>query len=176
MTEVVQLLKAGAIQEILYPTWLANPVVVPKKSGKLRVYIEYTNLNDACPMDHFPLPRIEQMVDAIAGYKRLSFMDAYRSYHQIALAKEDQEKMAFISPRGTYCYNVIPFALKNARATFQRAVTKMFPSKLGKNLEAYIDDMVCKSKLGVDHLQDLGEIFAILKEHKASPKCREVCI
>ncbi|XP_058211606.1 uncharacterized protein LOC131323781 [Rhododendron vialii] len=68
-TEVDQLLKAGAIREILYPTWLANPVVVPKKNGKLRVWVDYTNLNDACPMDRFPLPGIEQMVDAIAGYE-----------------------------------------------------------------------------------------------------------
>lgn len=81
-------------------------------------------------------------------------MEAYRGYHQIALVKDDHEKTAFIFPRGTYCYNVVPFRLKNARATFQRAITKMFLAKLGKTLEAYIDDMVYKSKLGVDHLGD----------------------
>ncbi|XP_058217376.1 uncharacterized protein LOC131328449 [Rhododendron vialii] len=117
MTEVDQLLKAGAIREVLYPTWLANPVVVPKKNGKLRVCVDYTNLNDACPMDRFPLPRIEQMVDATAGCEHLSFMDTYRGYHQIALAPKDQENTAFISPRGTYCYKVVPFGLKNAGAT-----------------------------------------------------------
>lgn len=145
MTEVDQLLKAGAIQEILYPTWLANPVVVPKKNGKLRVCVDYINLNNACPMDRFPLPWIEQMVDATAGYERLTFMDAYRGYHHIPLAKEEQEKTAFIAPRGTFCYNVLPSGLKNAGATFQSATTKMFFGKLGKMMEAYIDDMVCKT-------------------------------
>ncbi|XP_058216592.1 uncharacterized protein LOC131327440 [Rhododendron vialii] len=166
MAEVDQLLEAGVIREVLYPSWLANPVVVPKKNGKLRVCVDYTNLNDACPMDRFPLPRIEQMVDATVGCERLSFMDAYRGYHQIALAPEDQEKTAFISPRGTYCYKVVPFGLKNAGATFQRSITKMFPGMLGRILEAYIDDLVCKSMFARDHLRDLGEVFAVLKQRK----------
>ncbi|XP_058223229.1 uncharacterized protein LOC131332938 [Rhododendron vialii] len=164
IAEVNQLLEAGIIREVLYPTWLANPVVVPKKNGKLRVCVDYTNLNDACPMDRFPLPRIEQMVDATAGCERLSFMDAYRGYHQIALDPEDQEKTAFISPRATY--KVVPFGLKNAGATFQRSITKMFPGMLGKKVEAYIDDLVCRSRFARDHLQDLGEVFAVLKQRK----------
>ncbi|XP_058223017.1 uncharacterized protein LOC131332738 [Rhododendron vialii] len=166
IAEVNQLLEAGAIREVLYPTWLANPVVVPKKNGKLRVCVDYTNLNDACPMDRFPLPRIEQMVDATAGCERLSFMDAYRGYHQIALDPEDQEKTAFISPRGTFCYKVVPFGLKNAGATFQRSITKMFPGMLGVKVEAYIDDLVCRSIFARDHLRDLGEVFAVLKHRK----------
>lgn len=80
MKEVDQFLEVRVIREVLYPT-KANTVVVPKKNGKLRVCVDYTNLNDACPMDRFPLPRIEQMVDATTGYKRLSFLDAYRGYH-----------------------------------------------------------------------------------------------
>ncbi|XP_058189588.1 uncharacterized protein LOC131307197 [Rhododendron vialii] len=166
MTEVDQLLEAGVIREVLYPSWLANPVVVPKKNGKLRVCVDYTNLNDACPMDRFPLPWIEQMVDATAGCERLSFMDAYRGYHQIALDLEDQKKTAFISPQGTYCYKVVPFGLKNAGATFQRSITKMFPGMLGKIVEAYIDDLVCRSTFARDHLRDLGEVFAVLKRRK----------
>ncbi|XP_058192044.1 uncharacterized protein LOC131309421 [Rhododendron vialii] len=166
IAEVNQLLEAGVIREVLYPTWLANPVVVPKKNGKLRVCVDYTNLNDACPMDRFPLPRIEQMVDATAGCERLSFRDAYRGYHQIALDPEDQEKMAFISPRGTFCYKVVPFGLKNAGATFQRSITKMFPGMLGVKVEAYIDDLVCRSMFARDHLRDLGEVFAVLKHRK----------
>ncbi|XP_058218439.1 uncharacterized protein LOC131329357 [Rhododendron vialii] len=166
MTEVDQLLEAGVIREVLYPTWLANPVVVPKKNGKLRVNVDYTDLNDACPMDRFPLPRIEQMVDATAGCECLSFMDAYRGYHQIALDPADQEKTAFISPRGTYCYKVVSFSLKNAGATFQRSITRMFPGMLGKKVEAYIDDLVCRSRFARDHLRDLGEVFAVLKQRK----------
>ncbi|XP_058202708.1 uncharacterized protein LOC131317152 [Rhododendron vialii] len=166
MTEVDQLLEAGVIREVLYPTWLANPVVVPKKNGKLRVCVDYTDLNDTYLMDRFPLPRIEQMVDAMTGCEHLSFMDAYRGYHQIALDSEDQEKTTFISPRGTYCYKVVPFGLKNAGATFQRSITKMFPGMLGKTVEAYIDDLVCRSTFARDHLRDLGEVFAVLKRRK----------
>lgn len=114
IAEVGRLLDAGAIREVQYPTWLANTVVVPKKNGKLRVCVDYTNLNDACLKDCFPLPLIDQLVDATAGHARLSMMDAYSGYHQIAMAVEDQEKTAFISPRGTYCYKVMPFGLKNA--------------------------------------------------------------
>ncbi|XP_058211474.1 uncharacterized protein LOC131323643 [Rhododendron vialii] len=137
-----------------------------EENGKLRVCVDYTNLNDACPMDRFPLPRIEQMVDATVGCERLSFMDAYRGYHQIALDPEDQKKTTFISPRGTYCYKVVPFGLKNAGATFQRSITKMFPGMVGKTVEAYIDDLVCRSTFARDHLRDLGEDFAVLKQRK----------
>ena len=83
--EVDQLLKARFIRETLYPEWLANPVLVKNKSGKWRVYIDFTNLNEACPKDPFPLPRINQTVDATVGYELLSFMDAYSGYNQIKM-------------------------------------------------------------------------------------------
>ena len=79
--EVDNLLKAGFIREVKYPEWLANVVVVPKKRGKWRVCIDYTDLNDACPKDSFPLPRIDQIVDASAGHGMLSFLDAFSDYH-----------------------------------------------------------------------------------------------
>ena len=84
----------------------------------------------------------------------MSFLDAYSGYHQIAMFSPDQENTAFITPRGLYCYKVIPFGLKNAGATYQRMVTKMFKEKLGVSMEAYIDDMVVKSKKKEDHLID----------------------
>ena len=115
--EVSRLLEAKAIREIQYPTWIANTVVVKKKNRKFRVCVDYTNLNDACPKDPFPLSRIDQMVDATSGHERLSFLDAYRGYHQIPMDPADAEKTAFISPRGIYCYQVMPFGLKNAGAT-----------------------------------------------------------
>ena len=100
--------------------------MVKKKTGKWRVCVDFTDLNKACPKDSFPLPKIDQLIDATAGHDRMSFLDAYRGYHQIPLYAADQEKTAFITPRGTYCYKVMPFGLKNAGATYQRLVTKMF--------------------------------------------------
>ncbi|GMP41866.1 hypothetical protein CsSME_00011814 [Camellia sinensis var. sinensis] len=96
----------------------------------------------------------------------MSFLDTYCSYHQIPIFGPNQEKTTFISPRGTYCYKVMPFDLKNAGATYQRMVTKMFNDQLAKTMEAYIDDKVLKSKLAEHHLRGLEEVFHILKTHK----------
>ena len=88
--------------------------------------MDFTNPNKACPKDSFPLPRIYWLVDSTAGHKLLTFMDAFSGYNQIKMAEEDQEKTAFIMSQGLYCYKVMPFGLKNAGATYQRLVNKMF--------------------------------------------------
>ena len=139
--KVDNLLKVGFIREVKYTKWLANVVVVSKKGGKWRVCVDYTDLNDACPKDSFPLPHIDQIVDASAGHGMLSFLDAFLGYHQIPMQPPDAEKTSFITPHGLFCYNVMPFRLKNVRATYQRLVTKMFQPLLGKTMEVYIDDM-----------------------------------
>jgi len=141
-------------------------VVVKKKSGKWRVCVYFTNLNKACLKDPFPIPRIDQLVDATFGHPRMSFIYAFQGYHQIPLALSNQEKTAFLSLTRKFHYRVTPFELKNARSTYQRMVTRMFESRLGRNIEAYIDDMVVKCKEEIEHLSDLGDIFAILKKHK----------
>ena len=87
-----------AIKEVHYPEWLATTVVVKKKTGKWRVCMDFTDLNKACPKDSFPLPKIDQLIDATAGHDRMSFLDAYRGYHQIPLYVADQEKTTFITP------------------------------------------------------------------------------
>ena len=96
--EVEKLKEAGAIRKTFFPEWLANTVVVRKKNGKWRVCVDFTDLNRACPKDPFPMPKIDQLVDATYGHPRMSFLDAFQGYHQIALADEDQEKTVFISP------------------------------------------------------------------------------
>ena len=88
-SEVTKLKQAGAIKEVFYPQWLVNTVVVKKKTGKWRVCVDYTNLNRACPKDPFPMPRINQLVDATVGHPRMSFLDAFQGYHQIPLATDD---------------------------------------------------------------------------------------
>uniref|UniRef100_A0A2N9FB44 Integrase catalytic domain-containing protein n=1 Tax=Fagus sylvatica TaxID=28930 RepID=A0A2N9FB44_FAGSY len=176
--EVERLLKVGAVREILYPQWLSNTVVVKKKNEKWRVCVDFTDLNKACPKDPFPLPKIDQLVDSTAGHERMSFLDAFQGYHQIALRKEDQEKTAFITPRGIFCYKVMPFGLKNAGATYQRMVTKMFSELLGKTVELYIDDMVVKSVKSTDHVGDLRKVFEILRRHNLklnATKCAFRC-
>ena len=95
--EVTKLLTAGFIREVYYPEWLANVVLVKKANEKWRICVDFTDLNNACPNDSFPLPRIDQLVDSTAGYKLLTFMDAFSGYNQIKMAEEDYEKIAFIT-------------------------------------------------------------------------------
>ena len=90
--EVARLLAAGFIVEVFHHEWLSNPVLVLKKNGTLHMCVDYTDLNKACPTDPFPLPRIDQIIDATAGCERLSFLDAYSGYHQIKMAVKDQER------------------------------------------------------------------------------------
>ena len=128
--------------------------------------IDFTVLNKACPKDPFLVPKIDQLVDATFRHPKMSFLDAFQGYHQIALALEDQEKTSFITPTSNFHYKVMSFGLKNAKSTYQRMVTKMFKEQLGKNMEAYIDDMVVKSKVVENHLTDLVETFETLRKHR----------
>ncbi|XP_017227902.2 uncharacterized protein LOC108203469 [Daucus carota subsp. sativus] len=162
--EVDRLQKVGLVKEAYYPEWLANPVLVKKANGKWRVCIDFTDLNKACPKDSFPLPRIDQLVDAIAGHALLNFMDAYSGYNQIPMYEPDQEHTSFITDRGLYCYVGMPFGILNAGATYQRLVNMMFKDLIGKTMEVYVDDMLVKSKKAPDHIKHLSEMFSILRK------------
>ena len=142
----LRLKEVGAIKEVFFPEWLANTVVVKKKNGKWRVCVNFADLNRACPKDPFTMPKIDQLVDATYGHPRMSFLDAFQGYHQITLTTEDQKKTAFITLDANYHYTMMPFGLKNARATYQWMMTRMFRDKIGCTTEVYIDDMVVKSK------------------------------
>ena len=141
-------------------------MVVKKKNGKWQASLDFTNLNKACPKDYFPILRIDQLVDATIGHPRMSFLDTFQGYHQIPLTLDDQERIAFVTPIRNYHYKVIPFGLKNVGVTYQWMMTRMFEPQLGKSIEIYIDDMVVKSKLESEHINDLRNIFKILMRHK----------
>ena len=144
--ELNKLKQARAIKEVSYPEWLASTVVVKKMLGKWRVYVNFTNLNKSHPKDPFSFPRINQLVDTTFGHPRMSFLDTFQGYHQIPLVLTDQEKTTFLTPAGNYHYRLMPFGLKNASYTYQRMVIGMFEAQLGKNIEAFTDEMVVKSK------------------------------
>ncbi|XP_055962316.1 uncharacterized protein LOC130015692 [Mercurialis annua] len=107
--EVEKLLKAGFIRKVDYPEWLANVVLIKKSNGRWRLCIDFTDLNNACPKDSFPLPNIDQLVDATCGFVVYAFLDASQGYHQILMNKDDEEKTAFTTDLGTYCYKKMPF-------------------------------------------------------------------
>ena len=166
MNKVEKLLTAGFIREVYYPKWLANVVMVKKSNGKWRMCVDFTNLNCACPKDSFPLPRIDQLVDSTASHVLLTFMDAFSGYNQIRMSEEDQEKTAFVTSQGLYCYRVMPFGLKNAGVTYQRLVNQMFSKQIEQNMKVYVDDMLVKSKKAELHLDDLKETFNTLREYQ----------
>src|SRR5574338_128227 len=175
LREEVDKLKAnGFIRDALYPEWVSNPVLVKKANGKWRTYVDYSDLNKACPKDSFLLPRIDHLVDSTAGHELLSFMDAYSGYNQIPMHAPDQDHTSFITDRGLYCYKVMPFGLKNAGATYQHLVNKMFAGLIGQTMEVYVDDMLVKSRKADDHVSHLGEMFQVLRQYgmKLNPlKC-----
>ncbi|RVW15552.1 Transposon Ty3-I Gag-Pol polyprotein [Vitis vinifera] len=112
----------------------------------MAVCIDYTNLNNACPKDSFPLPRIDQIVDSTAGQGMLSFWTPYPDTTKSPCLRLTKKKTTFIMPHGFYCYKVMSFGLKNTGATYQRLMTKIFKPLVGRTVEVYIDNIVVKSK------------------------------
>jgi hypothetical protein len=161
--EVHKLMAAGFIKEVYHPEWLANPVLVKKKGGKWRMCVDYTGLNKACPKVPYPLPRIDQIVDSTAGCETLYFLDAYSDYHQIKMKESDQLATSFITPFGMYCYTTMPFGLRNAGATYQRCMNHVFGEHIGRMVEAYVDDIVVKTRKASDLLSDLEVTFGCLR-------------
>jgi len=128
--KVQRLLDANIIREVKYSEWLANVVLVPKKNGKMRMCIDFIDLNKACKKDPFLLPRIDTSVDKAAGCKRFSLLDCFLGYHRVWLNKEDEEKTSFTTPFGIYCYTRMPKGLKNAGLTFARIIKAVLGPQL----------------------------------------------
>ncbi|KAD7478315.1 hypothetical protein E3N88_01451 [Mikania micrantha] len=170
--EVQKLLEAGIVREVRYQTWVANPVMVKKGDGSWRMCINYKDLNKACPKDCYPLPEIDLKIDSLASFPLKCFLDAYKGYHQVQMAPEDEDKTAFYTDAGIFCFTKMPFGLKNAGATYQRLMDRTFRDQIGRNLEVYVDDIVIKSKNEEVLLQDINETFATLRSinMKLNPK------
>ena len=164
--EIKKQLRVDFLSMVEYPEWLANVVHVPRKDGKVRVCVNFRDLNKASPKDDFPLPHIDMLVDSTAGHHMLSFMDGFSGYNQILMAPEDVEKTSFITERGIYCYWVMPFGLKNVGATYQRAATTIFHDMTHKDVELYVDDMIVKSQGKADHLAALQRFFERIRQFR----------
>ena len=160
------LLRARFIREARYPKWISNVVLVKKANGKWRMCVDFTNLNKACPKDGFLLPKIDQLVDSTTGHSLLNFIDVFSRYNQIPMDKQDEESTKFITNMGLFCYRVMPFSLKNAEATYQRLVNRIFKPLIGHTMEVYVDDMIMKSKNSTDHVRHLKETFDLLRKYR----------
>ena len=174
--EITKLIEAKFIRQCRYAEWISNVVPVYKKNGKLRVCIDFRNLNKATLMNGYPMPVADLLVDAAAGHRIISFMDGNVGYNQIFMAKVDIPKTAFRCPGhvGLFEWIVITFGLKNAGATYQRAMNFIFHKFIGKLVEIHIDDVVVKSGDLIMHLADLRKVLEYTRKHglKMNPnKC-----
>lgn len=128
--EVQKQLGAGFLEVSNYPQWIENIMPIPKKDGKVRICVDYRDLNIASPKDYFPLPHIDVLVDNTTQFSIFSFMNGFYDYNQIRMAQEDMEKTTLINPWGTFCYKVTPFGLKNTSTTYQRAMAKLIQNMI----------------------------------------------
>ena len=142
--EIEKLLKVGFIYPILLIEWVSNHVLMDKKQGTIHISIDFRDLNQVFPKGNFPTPFIDHILDECAGSEVFSFMDDFSGYNQIQIKPEDQHKMDFICPRGTFSYQKIPFGLKNAGATFQQEMTLIFHD-IKSIIEVFLDDLAAHS-------------------------------
>jgi hypothetical protein len=156
--EVEKLLKSGFIYPVPLTEWVSNLVSVAKKQGTIRVCFDYQDLNKACPKDNYPTPFIDQIIDNCVGSVIFSFMDGFSRYNQIEILPADQHKTAFICPWGTFSYRKLPFGLKNAGATFRRAMSYTFHD-IKHIEEPYLDNLPTHSLNQSDHIDHLRAIF-----------------
>ncbi|KAL6188762.1 hypothetical protein ACLB2K_040153 [Fragaria x ananassa] len=150
----------------------AKPVIQAWRNYHKEDEVQIKDLNKACPKDEFQLPNMEMLIDSTSGQGMLSFMDGFSGYNQIKMATRDAEKTAFRTPYGNFHYTVMPFGLKNAGATYQRAMTAIFHDMMGKEIEDYVDDLVVKSKTRGEHWSILRKVLKRCRAYrvKMNPK------
>jgi hypothetical protein len=166
--EVDQLLQVGFIQPCRYADWVSNIVPVEKKNtGKIWICVDFKNLNRATPKDKYPMPVSDLLVDSASGNKVISFLDGNAYYNQIFMAKEDVSKTAFhcLGFVGLFEWVVMTFGLKNAGATYQRAMNLIFHDLLRVLMEVYIDDVMVKLVGFREHMIDLKLLLERMKKY-----------
>ena len=157
--EIKKLLDAKIIVPLRYSSWVANLVPVRKKNGEIRLCVDFRNLNRSSLKDNYPLPKIEQVLQQVVGAQRISMVDGFSGYNQVAMHPDDREKIAFTTPWGTFMYDKMPFGLMNAGATFQRAMDIAFMGEKDKFVVIYLDDITVFSQSDDEHLKHLKQTF-----------------
>ncbi|GJY10148.1 reverse transcriptase domain-containing protein [Tanacetum coccineum] len=170
--EVGKIVEAGIMKKVHYHDWLSNPVMVKKHDGSWRMCVDFKDLNKACPKYGYPLPEIDWKVESLCGFPFKCFLDVYKGYHQIQMAKKDEDNSSFITSQAIFYYTKMPFGLRNAGATYQRLVDKAFHKQIGRNLKVYVDNLVIKIRTEDEIVRDIKETFKTLREinMKLNPK------
>ena len=157
--EVKKLFQAKIIVALRNSRWLANVVPVRKKNEEIRICIDFKNLNRVSLKDNYPLPKMDHILQKVVGSQRMSMLDGFSGYNQVLVHPDDQEKIAFTTPWGTFMYSKMPFGLMNVGATFQRAMDIAFSEEKDKFVVIYLDDIIVYSKIDEKHLQHLERVF-----------------
>jgi len=156
--EVTKQLKLEFIKPVHQAEWIANVVPIPKKDGKVRMCVNFKDLNKAFPKDDFPLPHIDVLVDNTTGSALMSFMDSFSGYNEIKMASRDMTKTTFST--------VMPFGLKNAGMTWQQMATNLLHDMMHNEGEVYVNDMIMKSKGRESHIVNLRKFFERIKRYR----------
>ena len=157
--ELEKKLAVGIIRPVRHTTWVSNPVIVRKKSGDIRICIDFRNLDQASLKYNYPLPNMENLLQSVTGARMLSMLDSFSGYNQVQIRKEDRGKITFTTPSETYEYIRMPFGLLNVGSTFQRAMDQAFSDLIGKIIAIYQDDLTVFSKERGDHVKHLRKIL-----------------
>ena len=165
--EIEKLLKAKVIRPTRYVQWLENIIPMIKKNGKLRVCVDFRDLN-VTPKDMYVMPIVDMLIYSAANNELLSFMDGFFGYNKILIVVEDIPKTAFRCPGsiGTFEWLIMPFGLKNAVVTYQKEMNAIFHDMLGHHMEVYIDDIVVKSKRASEYVDHLRKNFERIRHHQ----------
>eukprot|EP00253_Pinus_taeda_P034607 PITA_34607 len=163
--EVQKMFKAGIIAPIRFSDWISNLVPTRKKTGEIRLCVDLRNLNQVSLKDNYPLPKMDHILQRVVGDSRISLLDGFLGFNQILVHPDDQDKTAFTTPWGTFKYVKMHFGLKNAGATFQRAMDIAFAKEIYDFLVIYLDDLTPFSKSDQDHLKHLRQIFTTCRKY-----------
>jgi hypothetical protein len=166
--ELRKLLDAKIIFQVRHSTWVANLVPVRKKSGEIRLCVDFRNLNRASEKDNYPIPPMEKLLQTVSGSVIFSLLDGFSGYNQVLVSEEDRLKTTFRTKWGTFAYKRMPFGLINVGATFQRAMDVDFRGLINKCVVVYLDDVTVYSKNREEHIQHLTQIFERCRKYGIS--------
>jgi len=166
--ELQKMFKADIIAPIRFSDWISNLVPTRKKTGEIRLCVDLRNLNQVSLKDNYPLPKMDHILQRVVGASRISLLDGFSGFNQILVHPDDQDKTAFTTPWGTFKYVKMPFGLKNAGATFQRAMDIAFAKEIHDFLVVYLDDLTPFSKSDPEHLKHLRQIFITCRKYGIS--------
>jgi hypothetical protein len=153
--EIKKMYDAKIIVPIRFSKWVSNLVPTRKKTGEIRLCIDFRNLNKVSLKDNYLLPKIDHILQKVVGASRISLLDGFSGYSQVLVHLDDKEKIAFTTPWGTFMYVKMPFGLINVGATFQISMDISFVDDLGRFIVIYLDDVTIYSKSDEEHLQHL---------------------